>query len=881
MAKRSRAQPAAKQPSAGKKRTATDKNRAAAGKKRSAADRPAGQSLEEYRRKRRFDRTAEPAGSPRRRRRGALRFVVQKHAARREHYDLRLEIGDVLKSWAVPKGPSDDPNDKRLAIETEDHPLEYGEFEGVIPEGEYGAGAVLIWDQGTYEPEEDPAEGYRQGKISVQFHGQRMQGSWALVRLQGQEKHWLLIKHRDAQARRGKAAPLTQQDTSVVSGRTLEEIAGRPQARRGKPVRRSAPGDDPPLAALAGVKQAALPAFIEPQLATLEARAPTGQQWQHEMKFDGYRMLCRIDGGKVRFLSRRGQDWTRRFAPLADAAQKLPCRQALLDGEVVVLTAQGTSSFQALQNLLRQPQGLGNLLYYAFDLLYLDGYDLRGAPLAQRGEVLQDLLAAATGRIRYSEALVGDGPTVFEQACRLGLEGIVSKRRDRPYRSGRHRDWLKVKCLHSQEFLIGGYTRPEGSRQGFGALLLGYYDRQRRLHYAGRVGTGFSEATLADLRRRLDELRTEEPPFARFPKSETRRGVTWVQPRLVAQVQFTQWTHDGRLRHPTFLALREDKLPEEVVREGPGAAPAAAADVPAFASAQDVQELAGVRLTSAHRVMDPVQGVTKLGLANYYAQVAEWMLPHLVDRPLALVRCPEGRHEDCFYQKRAPAGLPAAVRRVEVAVGRRREEHLYVDDLAGVLTLVQFGVLEFHVWGSRVDRPEYPDRLVFDLDPDPAVAWPRVVQSALDLREFLRQLGLESFARLTGGKGIHVVVPIMRRHDWGDVKPLCRQMVVRFAQSDPPRYVVKATRSARQGRIYLDYLRNAAGATAIAAYSTRARPGAPVAVPVSWDELPQMPSADVFNVDRLPRRLAQLKADPWRAMGEVRQSLSKSLREAL
>ncbi len=591
---------------------------------------------------------------------------------------------------------------------------------------------------------------------------------------------------------------------------------------------------------LTGVKAGRMPNVVQVQLATLANKAPEGDQWLHEIKFDGYRMVCRIDGGRVQLSSRNQNVWTDRFRLLADAAKKWPLRQAILDGEVVALRPDGTSDFERLQTAFRDHRE-SSLLYYVFDILYFDGWDLRGVPLEERKQLLAELVVVAPepGPLRLSEHIEGRGPAVFDRVCQTGAEGIISKRRDRPYTPGRSYDWLKIKCEQSAELVIGGYTPPEGSRIAFGALLLGYYNDQGQLVYAGKVGTGFNRRTLQDILARLLPLRQPRSPFAKVPGvAEPERGAFWVRPELVAQVKFGNWTRDGVVRHPSFQGLREDK-PATVRREQPVSVAQAVSETSsarettaAATVAYDArrQEFRGVRLTSPDKVLYPEEGITKLDLATYYATIAEWMLPHVAGRPLALLRCPEGRQNACFFQKHAVTGSPANPRQVAIREKRATKNYLVVDDAEGLISLAQIGALEIHAWGSKADRTadntaesvEKPDRLVFDLDPDPALPWPRVVESARQIKEFLEELGLTSFVKTTGGKGLHLVLPIQRRHDWDEVKAFCHQAAQAIARADPGRYTTSIAKAARPGKIFIDYLRNSRGATSVVPYSTRA-----------------------------------------------------------
>jgi bifunctional non-homologous end joining protein LigD len=853
-------------------------------------------------------------------------FVVQKHAASHLHYDFRLELDGVLKSWAVPKGPSLDPAIKRLAMQVEDHPVAYGGFEGIIPQGEYGGGTVMLWDRGAWEPIGDPREGYRNGKLKFKLHGQKLRGGWMLIRTGGAKsetdrRRWLLFKERDDEARTRKQADMVDEaPLSVKSGRTMDEIAAnRPRVwnakakTNGKAARHaaaqpsSAPGRHRTKARasiIPGQKSSKLPERVEVQLATLAKAAPEGDKWLHEIKLDGYRMICRIHQGSVEFISRNQQDWTERFHSLVEAAGILPVTQAILDGEVVAMRPDGTTDFQDLQNAFGNGGGAG-LQYYAFDLLHLDGHDLAGLPLVERKRILARLLAnrRVSSKIRFSEHIEGNGPAFFKEACKTRLEGIVSKRRDRPYQPGRGYDWLKVKCVKKEEFVIGGYSEPAGSRTGLGAVLVGYHGRQGKLRYAGKVGTGFDTRTLRSFVERLKPLQREQSPFADLRAA----GKThWVEPILVAQVAFSGWTNDERLRHPSFQGLREDKAAKEVTHDkavppprvatpakGKAAklrAPAAALNGMPRPSVQKStasvtsdgynfsrREFAGVRLTNPDKVLYPEQGITKLELAKYYKRVAGWILPPLADRPLVLVRCPEGWQKECFYQKHPAVGTPETLRRIPIREKKRTEEYVIVDDVAGLISLAQIGALEIHAWGSRADKLEQPDRLIFDLDPAPDVPWSRVVQSARQVRQFITELGLESFVKTTGGKGLHLVIPIDRDYDWDEAKAFCKRVTDLIVAADPQRYTANMSKAARPGKIFIDYLRNGRGATAIAPYSTRARPDAPVSVPLAWKELSARIRSDHYTVRNIGRRLASLKRDPWKGIASTRQSLAAPL----
>lgn len=886
--------------------------------------------LREYKRKRDFRKTPEPKGD------GAApsagrQFVVQKHAAKRLHYDFRLELGGVLKSWAIPKGPSLDPAVKVLAVQVEDHPLEYGGFEGIIPEDEYGGGTVMVWDHGIWEPEGNAEKGFKEGKLKFRLFGEKLHGSWALVRMSGRAgeegKNWLLIKHRDKDARPdAKTDLLSRKPRSVLSDRTMDEIAadaarvgssnGKAKAKKSaaRKVHDRHKVSQPKaktngrgigdlakiLSGLDGVQRAKQPKTLQPQLCTLSDTVPSGDDWLHELKFDGYRIVAFLEHGKVRLVTRQDKDWTDRFRSVAEACRSLPIENGILDGEVVSLNEAGIAGFQRLQNSLKRGDDKA-LVYYVFDIPCCEGFDLTETPLLERKEVLARLISSMrpkrNDQIRYSDHIRGEGEHVLEQACDGGLEGIVSKRADSPYRSTRTRNWLKIKCLKRQEFVIGGYTKPSGSRIGFGALLLGFYEG-RDLIYCGRVGTGFTQQSLRQLKSELKRRATDSPPFVNPPTGADRRGVTWVKPELVGEVAFTEWTDDGILRHPSFYGLREDKSPRDVVRERPRdvARPAkSAANGKAggkrmkatrartrrSADANSDAMVAGVRITHPDRVLYAKQSLTKLDLAKYYEQVADWILPHVVGRPLTLVRCPTGLEGECFYQKHLTGSLPDTVRGVMIKEKEKRSEYVVVDDLPGLISLVQMGVLEVHPWGARADAIEKPDRLVFDLDPGEGVEWKAVIQAAREMRDYLTGLGLKSFVRTTGGKGLHVVVPLSRRNSWEQLKEFAKGVADAVVRRNPDPYIATMSKAKRRGKVFIDYLRNQRGATAIASYSTRARAGAPVATPLAWDELSPRIKADAFRVDNLPKRLASLKSDPWSEFFTTRQSIGSKMLAAV
>jgi len=862
-------------------------------------------TLEVYRKKRNFKTTPEPSGRVARQRSREPAFVIQKHAARQLHYDFRLELNGVLLSWAVPKGPSLDPADKRLAMHVEDHPLEYGEFEGVIPPRQYGSGTVLLWDRGHWSPQGDAEAGYREGKLKFVLFGAKLHGGWTLVRSHsskyGGEKSWLLIKENDAYARKGVDAHIVDTEPdSVVSGRNLEAIAADPdrvwhsgksvaENVRGGRVRRKKVVVAP--AKVTGARKAPLPETLQAELALLVDAAPDGSGWLHEIKFDGYRMLCRVAERKCRIQSRTGKDWTGSFSAIADAMARLPVESAWIDGEIVVADAQGRTSFQALQNALSSESG-ARPFYYAFDLPYLNGYDLRGAALSDRKALLRKIVGD-TPLVRFSDHVEGNGPAFFAQACGMGLEGIISKRATSTYQAVRGRGWQKIKCGMRQEFVIGGYTDPQGARSGFGALLLGVHDG-KELIYCGKVGTGFDEATLASLAKALQKRGTDKTPFANPPTGAEARRAHWVKPDLVGEVTFTEWTRDGTLRHPSFEGLREDKPARAVVRERPAHLHAEDAPAPpgthhrtppatraapraTSRASGDPDSIAGVVISNGDKALYPEAGITKRELAGYYAAIGDLIVPHLRDRPLTLVRCPNGWDKPCFYQKHATGSLSEYIERIDIRDSGGVQPYMMANSVGAVVALLQMGVLELHPWGSRAPKLGYPDRLIFDFDPDESLGWDRLVDAVTVLRKLLETLDLRGFLKTTGGKGLHVVVPVEPTRTWDAAKAFCKAIAELLVRTFPDRFTSKLTKSTRTGRIFVDYLRNAEGATAVAPYSLRAKANAPVAMPIDWDQLDADVRFDHFNVRNVPAMLKRRKRDPWDELPRVRQTLSDAM----
>ncbi|HWP27684.1 MAG TPA: DNA ligase D [Xanthobacteraceae bacterium] len=851
--------------------------------------------LREYRSKRDFSRTAEPVGKRRPFRRGR-RYVIQKHAARRLHYDFRLEHDGVLLSWAVPKGPSLDPADKRLAVRVEDHPLEYGSFEGTIPEGEYGGGTVMLWDEGTWEPLGDVEEGLAEGKLKFRLHGKRLTGGWTLVRLRRRRKrdhgdNWLLIKERDEAAWPNGEALLDRETRSVKSGRKMEEIAGgkkvwhsgRRQSASDDPwkeeLRATLAGSESSRAAARGLKTKSraarskspspkFPAFVAPQLATLVDSAPAGSEWLHEIKYDGYRALAAHAGGEVLIRTRNGLDWTKKFAPLVPALSRLKCKSALIDGEIAVADAKGYTDFGALQDALAT--GRGGFSYYAFDLLHLDGKDLRARPLRERKRLLRKLLKTASknGPLIYSDHVRGNGEQVFRRACELKLEGIVSKRAGDPYRSGRTRSWLKIKCGLEQEFVIIGWRPSKKAGRPFSSILLAAHDRGE-LRYCGRVGAGYSDARLDDLAAAFRKYARRTPPVQDLPQ-EIAREARFVEPVLVAEIAFRGWTRDNLIRQGSFKGLRADKPARAVIRERPMPAAKAAAN-PSGRRRNGDSEIAGVRVSHPDRVLFEERSITKRQLIDYYLAVADVMLPYIVGRPLALVRCPDGSEGERFFQKHATAGWPREFKRVRIREKSGTDEYLYIEDERGLVAAAQMSVLELHIWGSRADRVEQPDRMVFDLDPDEGLPFAAVVSAARELRQRLERLALQSFPLVTGGKGIHVVVPLAPGHGWDDHRHFAEALARVMAEDAPDRYVASMSKVKRHGKIFIDYLRNQRGATAIAPYSSRARRQGFVAWPVSWQGLARLDNAHPVTVATAAKFLS--RRDPWAGYAHVRQVL--------
>ncbi|CDX63185.1 DNA ligase D [Mesorhizobium plurifarium] len=835
-------------------------------------------SLEQYQAKRDFKKTAEPAGKVKRGKQGGGIFVVQKHAATRLHYDFRLEHDGVLWSWAVTRGPSLDPHEKRLAVHVEDHPIDYASFEGTIPKGQYGGGSVLVWDEGRWTPDGDPAKGMKKGHIDFELEGHKLNGRWHLVRLKprpGEKRdNWLLIKSSDAAARPGEDI-LEEEPKSVKSGLTIEEV-GQGKAARGQTPK--VWQSNKPAAGKAKAGQARRLEFIEPQLATLEKEAPGGDDWLHEVKFDGYRMQAQIEGSEVRLFTRAGLDWTEKFeGPITAALAKLKCRDAIIDGEVVVLADNGVSSFPLLQADLSARRA-DRMIYYVFDLMRLDGEDLRREPLVERKQALAELLGEQPedSALRFSDHFHEPGKVMLQHVCRMGLEGVVSKRADAPYRSGRGLTWIKSKCTLRQEFVIGGYLPSDKTGRGVRSLLVGF-NEGGRLRYAGRVGTGFSGKVLTDLKKKLDAREAKASPFsAAVPKG---KGLTFVKPELVGEVEFRSWTSDRIIRHASFQGLREDKPAEEVVQEKPKQAGKAESEAKTASGKTAPGKSAGtaktsIKLSHPDKLLWPDEKVSKQDLLDHYALVWPRMEQFVVNRPLSLVRAPDGIHGQRFFQKHASPGMSDKIARMKDPTDG--EEILYIKDFDGLAALVQYGVVEVHIWGSTIDALEQPDQIIFDLDPDEGVDVGKVREAALDIHRQLDELSLPNLVKTSGGKGYHVLVPLKPSAEWDEVKDFAHDFARALEQAAPDRYTATLSKKARTGKIFVDYLRNGRGATTVAPYSSRAKKGATISMPATWPDIEKGLAPNAFPLGD-ETTLAQLKkADPWKDFFKLGKALKRS-----
>lgn len=864
--------------------------------------------LKNYRAKRDFARTPEPAHGGARSDK-ALSFVIQKHDASRLHYDFRLELQGTLKSWAVPKGPSLDPAVKRMGVHVEDHPLSYAGFEGSIPARQYGAGDVIVWDRGLWTPIGDPVKGFKSGKLKFELHGEKLKGGWTLVRMHGRgdESHepWLLIKEHDEHARAEKEFDVLKAlPNSVLSGKPLPRDATASTAVKKAltaPVKKTRAKARPKQADASipeGAIKAKLPETLAPQLATLVTRPPASPEgWVYEIKYDGYRLLARIDGSSVRLFTRKGNDWTDKLSRLAKAVAALELPSGWIDGEIVVMNERGVPDFGALQNAFDHAS-TADILYYVFDLPFFDGLDLRQLPLAQRREALCTLVTRhPQDSIRFSDTFEETPQDLLASARRVGLEGVIGKRVDSAYVSRRSRDWIKLKTQLRQEFVIGGYTAPKGSRIGLGALMLGVHDEEGALQYAGNVGTGFNDEMLDTLKARLEKLHTDRSPFAKLPAGVKGQ---WVKPRLLAEVAFGEWTHGGHIRHSVFQGLRTDKPATNILREKPAVlergkkgttvnpAQKTSTEKPGAKGSLNVPEkktaksapaaLKSLRVTHADRVIDSSTGFTKQNVVEHYAQVSALMLPHLKARPTALVRAPSGIGGELFFQKHAEATSIPGIKLLDPALDPGHGPLLEVPSAAALLAAAQINVIEFHTWNATTRAIHKPDRMTFDLDPGEGVAWPQVQEAAQLVRAFLDELKLANFLKTSGGKGLHVVVPLKRQYDFDTVKDFSHAIVMHLAAVIPQRFAAKSGPKNRIGKIFPDYLRNGFGATTVAAWSMRARPGLGVSVPVDWDELASLTGGAHWTAQTLGGRLA-IGNQPWETYEASRNGLTAAMKQ--
>jgi bifunctional non-homologous end joining protein LigD len=865
-------------------------------------------NLDDYNRMRDFSATSEPAAKRPGKKKAkdhALQFCIQKHDASRLHYDFRLELDGALKSWAVPKGPSLDPKVKRLAVHVEDHPIDYATFEGSIPEGHYGAGDVIVWDRGVWIPQEDPAQAYAKGKLKFELQGEKLSGLWNLVRthMPGKQEQWFLIKHQDSAAK-----PESDYDVvvaapdSVLSDRTIlpkkAKTAAKPKPVK-KPAAKVAPEGQ--SAKLTGAHKAKLPELIKPELATLVEKAPDGE-WSYEIKFDGYRIMARIDHGQVKLFTRNGHDWTHKLPAQAKALTDLDLESAWLDGEMVVANEQGVPDFQALQNAFEEGSS-GNILYYLFDMPYLNGVDLREVPVEERRVALATVLRTHEDPLlRFSDSF-GEAPdALLTSACQMQMEGLIGKRLGSPYVSRRSGDWIKLKCKHRQEFVVVGYTDPKGSRSAFGALLLGLHDRDSgKLRYAGKVGTGFNETTLKSIYAQLLPLKAKKASVANPPSGFDAKGVHWLKPVLLAEIAFAEMTKDGSVRHAVFHGLRDDKPAKDITEERPAVVKKSAASAPAAEKsatrkpsakkpagkkaaaeqASPAPSQAGlaagkVRITHPDRVIDASSGTTKMQLAEYYARVAEFILPELKDRPVALVRAPDGIAGELFFQKNAERlAIPGITTLDKDLTG---QPVMMINNAEALIGAVQMSTVELHTWNATSDKLDKPDRFILDLDPDPALPWKSMVEATQLTLSVLDELGLKAFLKTSGGKGIHVVVPLTRKLGWDEVKEFSHAIVSHMAKLLPERFSAVSGPKNRVGRIFIDYLRNGLGATTICAYAVRTREGLPVSVPIFREEVEELKGGNQWNVHNVHERLAEVGHEPWADLKKTRQTITADMR---
>ncbi|KQQ36188.1 ATP-dependent DNA ligase [Duganella sp. Leaf126] len=835
-------------------------------------------SLKTYQSKRDFSVTPEPADG------GVvgeqLSFVIQKHWASRLHYDFRLELDGVMMSWAVPKGPSYDTHDKRMAVHVEDHPISYNDFEGTIPAKQYGAGKVIIWDKGSWQPEGDPRQGLAAGNLKFTMHGHKMHGRWVLVRMRGKgekQEPWLLIKEKDDYARPAAEFSVIDEMPDSVKALPMPAGAGQPTpAARKAEAKKAKPGSGTKASfSTKAPPKADLPEKLSPQLATLVDAPPSDPDaWLFEIKFDGYRILARVEGKDIRLITRNGNDWTHKLQPLhkALAAMKLPT--GWYDGEIVVHDEAGRPDFGLLQNAF-DAEAPGDIVYFVFDAPFLDGRDLRDTALEARRAALEAVLAQRpSDMVRYSAALAAAPEDMVAAACSMGLEGIIGKRRDAGYTSRRSGSWIKLKCGQRQEFVIGGYTDPQGARSGFGSLLLGTYDADGTLRYAGNVGSGFDGQALRALKAKMDKLTSATSPFA--PSREIARKAHWLKPALVAEVAFGEWTSAGSIRHAVFKGLRKDKKASSIVRERP----AHLKEEPAVTEKQPMVQgklPAALKVTHADRVIDKHSGATKMDLVRYYALVGALMLPHLKGRPVSLVRAPAGVGGELFFQKHAETDKMDGIKSLAQSLDPGHAPMLEVASQKGLLSAAQWNVVELHTQNASASSYDKPNRMVFDLDPGKGVAWQQVQEAATLMKAFLDHLGLPAFLKTSGGKGLHVVVPIRPHYGWDEVKAFSQAIVAHMAHNIGERFVLKSGPANRVGKIFIDYLRNGRGATTACAWSVRARPGLGISVPVGWEELGDLHGGDHWTVATVHTRL-DVGNTPWEGYAKAAIGLAAAMK---
>lgn len=863
-------------------------------------------SLKKYHAKRNLKTSGEPKSLSKKSSGTKKLYVIQKHAARHLHYDLRLEMKGVLKSWAVPKGPSLNPSVKRLAVEVEDHPLSYGNFEGVIPKDHYGAGTVMLWDKGKWQCMENAEKAYLKGDITFELQGKKLQGLWKLIKIKSKimdENNWLLFKLKDQYSLENKKDNLLDKHPlSVKSKRTLEAIStGKKFNKNLKKTTKDKKVKDIKIkdktknikteidkilkstgsrTPLLSSKKKPLPATFSPQLCFLTDRTPEGEGWLHEIKFDGYRIIAIKNKDQIKLLTRRGLDWSQHFPTLVKELKKLPIEKAIFDGEIIVQDKKGISRFQLLQNAIKDRKQI-NLKYYIFDLGYYEGLDLTKMVLIDRKKILKTIFEhwKHHPHIFYTDHILSNGKAIFQRACQYSLEGIVSKNIMSVYEHKRSHDWLKTKCTHRQEFVIGGFTKPKGHRAQLGALLVGYYNDHKELIYCGKVGTGFSDKLLKDISQKFMPLIQKKSPFKTYEKI---KDTTWVKPKLVCVLEFLTWTDNGLLRHPSFIGLRQDKLSKEVKKETVEKEVAKKEKATLYSKTNSKTiKPTKFRLTHANQILYPTQNVTKQELADYYSLVANLILPHLIYRPLLLRRCHSSHsnsktNQDCYFQKHYNKSFPKSIYPINVKkTGSDKEDFIMIKDKNGLMSLVQFDVIEIHPWGSRSNHLEKPDRIIFDLDPDPTLPWKTIALSALAIRHELEEIGLKSFVKTSGGKGLHIVIPITPKLEWPEIKRFASGFARSMAQKYPLFFTATITKSKRVQKIFIDYLRNSRGATAVGVYSTRAEPNAPISCPLDWKELLSIKSASRYNVSNFRKRLFKIKKDPWKEFFECKQNVTK------